>query len=125
MSTMLIQGECNLVRVHGKINALKKVIGVLIKANFEVEAMCMHELKELVDLKFKVISLDSLTTNEKKMVAQINLISTQSQVQVVECTLENENNKFKFLKLNVDFILSTQQVVSELENSTSSQNFVG
>jgi hypothetical protein len=69
--------------------------------------------------------LDSLATNEKKMVAQTNLISTQSQVQVVECTLENENNKFKFLKLNVDFILSTQQVVSELENSTLSQNFVG
>jgi len=85
----------------------------------------MHELKELVDLEFKSISLDSLATNEKKMVAQTNLISTQSQVQVVECTLENENNKFKFLKLNVDFILSTQQVVSELENSTLSQNFVG
>jgi len=111
--------------VHGKISALKKIIGVLTKANFEVEAMCMHELKELVDLEFKSISLDSLATNEKKMVAQTNLISTQSQVQVVECTLENENNKFKFLKLNVDFILSTQQVVSELENSTLSQNFVG
>ncbi len=74
ISRMSIQGECNLARVHGNINALKEVIGVLAKANFEVEVMCTHELKELVYLEFKAISLDSLATNEK-MMAQVDLIS--------------------------------------------------
>jgi hypothetical protein len=45
MSTMLIEGECSLVKVYREINALKEVIGILAKANFEVEAMCVHELK--------------------------------------------------------------------------------
>ncbi len=42
---MSIQGECSLTKVYREINALKEVIGIPTKANFEVEAMCVHELK--------------------------------------------------------------------------------
>jgi hypothetical protein len=41
------------------------------KAHLEVEMTCMQEFKELVDLELKVVSLDSLAINVKKMMAQV------------------------------------------------------
>jgi hypothetical protein len=41
------------------------------KAHLEVEMTCMQKFKELVDLELKVVSLDSLAINVKKMMAQV------------------------------------------------------
>jgi hypothetical protein len=56
--------------------------------------MHAREFKELMDLELKVVNLDSLAINTKKMMAtQAKLIATQFEVQMVECMLNNANSK--------------------------------
>jgi hypothetical protein len=67
--------------------------GIHAKACLEAEMTCMQEFKELVDLELKVVSLNNLAINVKKMMAQVELIATQFEVQVVECMLNKANSK--------------------------------
>jgi hypothetical protein len=73
--------------------AWRDPLGIHAKAHLEFKMTCMQEFKELVDLELKVVSLDSLAINAKKMMAQAKLIATQLEVQVVECMLNNANSK--------------------------------
>jgi hypothetical protein len=56
--------------------AWRDPLGIHAKACLEVELTCMQEFKELVDLELKVVSLNNLAINAKKMMAQVELIAT-------------------------------------------------
>jgi hypothetical protein len=78
MSTMSREGECSLARGHEEIVASKKeVMSVITKANLEAKVIFVREVKELVELKLKVASVDALTMNENKITTQANLVSMQ------------------------------------------------
>jgi hypothetical protein len=66
MSTMFKEGECSLAKGHGEIDGSKEVMGTPTKASFKAEMICVHNLKELMDLELIATNVDILTLFEKE-----------------------------------------------------------
>lgn len=94
-STMSRERKRSLARGHGKIGGSKDIMDVSIKPNMEAEIAYVCNLKKLLNLKLKATNVDVLALNEKKTIAQADLIAAQSKVIVAKCMLEKKNCKFK------------------------------
>ncbi len=66
MSTMSKESECSLAKGHGEINGSKDVMGTPTKVSFKAEMICVHDLKELMDLELIATNVDILTLFEEK-----------------------------------------------------------
>jgi hypothetical protein len=78
---------------------------VIARPGLEAKMACVHNLKELLNLWFKVVSVDILALIEKKMTTQVDLVVAHFEVivtewsVVMECMLEKKIVSFViFLK---------------------------